>query len=82
LLFENRFFQVCWWILLYRTTFHLQGKTYYLITRVLDPDPHGFALIGVAGSGFGSRKAKMTHKNVKSKKKFHVLKSWIFSVRL
>jgi hypothetical protein len=33
----------------------------------LDPDPHGFALIGVAGSGFGSRKAKMTHKNFRSK---------------
>jgi hypothetical protein len=33
--------------------------------RVSDPypDPHGSALIGVAGSG--SRRAKMTHKNRK-----------------
>ncbi len=32
-----------------------------LMTRVSDPDPHGSALIWVAGSG--SRRAKMTHKN-------------------
>jgi hypothetical protein len=35
---------------------------------VLDPD-----------SGFGYRKEKMTHKNRKKVKKFHVLKCWMFS---
>jgi hypothetical protein len=37
----------------------------------------------VSGSGFGIRikKAKMTHKNRKKIKKFHVLKCWMFSFR-
>jgi hypothetical protein len=47
---------------------------------VVDPDTHpdldGSALIGVAGSG--SRRAKMTHKNRKKVKNFHVLKCWMF----
>jgi hypothetical protein len=33
-------------------------------SRIWDPDPHGSALIRVAGSG--SRRAKMTHKKEKS----------------
>ncbi len=35
-------------------------------SRVSDPDPHGSALILVAGSGSGSRRAKITNKNRKS----------------
>ncbi len=35
----------------------------------------------VGGSGFGSRGAKMTHQNRKKVKYFHVLKSWMFSLR-
>jgi hypothetical protein len=36
-------------------------------SRVVDPDPNpqGSSLIGVAGSEPGSRRAKMTHKNIK-----------------
>jgi hypothetical protein len=40
---------------------------------IVDPDPHGSALISVFGSGSGSRRAKITRKN------FHVSKSSIFS---
>ncbi len=32
------------------------------LSRVVDPDPYGSALIWVVGSGSGSRRAKMTHK--------------------
>ncbi len=49
--------------------------------RVSDPDPHGSALIWVAGSGSafncgsgsGSRRAKMTHKNRKKSRIFMIL---------
>jgi hypothetical protein len=37
----------------------------------------GSALIGVDGTGSGSRRAKMNHKY--RKKNFHVLKCWMFS---
>jgi hypothetical protein len=43
----------------------------------MDPDPHGFAFILVAGSGSGTRTAKITHKNIKEKY-FHVLRCWMF----
>jgi hypothetical protein len=38
-----------------------------LTRKVLDPDPdlYGFAVISVAGSGYGSRRAKITYKNRK-----------------
>ncbi len=42
-------------------------------SRVSDPDPHGSALIWVAGSGSGSRRAKMTHKN---RKKHRIFMFW------
>jgi hypothetical protein len=38
-----------------------------LFVRVVDLDPHGSVLIGVAGSGSGSRRAKMTYRNKKAK---------------
>ncbi len=34
---------------------------------------------GVPGSGYGSRRAKITHKNRKKVNKFHYLKCWMFS---
>jgi hypothetical protein len=39
------------------------------------PDPHGSALIWVAGSGSGSRRAKMTHKNRKKSRIFMFLRT-------
>jgi hypothetical protein len=40
------------------------------VISVSDPDQE---------SGFGSRRAKMTHRNRKKITKFHVLKRWMFS---
>ncbi len=51
----------------------------FLASRVSDPypdphpDPHASALIWVAGSGSGSRRAKMTHKN---RKKYRIFMFW------
>jgi hypothetical protein len=51
----------------------LHGLYKRIQTMVLDPDPHGTALIRVAGSGSGSRRAKMTHKNRKKSRIFMFL---------
>ncbi len=68
-------------ILCYPTDFVLNSRQAFRIwiwvmsafSRVSDPDPHESALIWVAGSGSGSRRAKMTHKNRKKVQNFHVL---------
>jgi hypothetical protein len=49
----------------------------YVVSRVVDPDPHGSALICVAESGSGSRRAEMTHKYRKKYRIFLSSKPWI-----
>jgi hypothetical protein len=43
---------------------------------LLDPDPDPQLICGFRS---GSRRAKMTHKEKKKVKKFHVLNFWMFS---
>jgi hypothetical protein len=56
-------------------------------TRISDPDPHGSALIWVARSGSAIwmrikiQEGKMTYKNRKKVRNFHVFKNWMFSFK-
>ncbi len=51
----------------------IYSGSWFRKTRVSDPDPHGSALIWLAVSGSGSRRAKMTHKNRKKSRIFMFL---------
>jgi hypothetical protein len=53
-----------------------KGNSGFSSVSYTDPD---WILNQVIGSGYGSRRAKITHKIRKKVKKFHVLKCWMFS---